>query len=330
MEVTLLVFGASTGTISLSWTEPGHAAGVAPYSYDVRVSTVGQIASDVVFGTSPLLSVFSPSVPPAPGVGGGAAGFVVTGLTQGGTYFFAIREKDSTTFKGSWLRTTVPARNVNNFAVATSTNQPPAAGAVSTVYQSSVTATWAVSPGATDYVLVASTNSINPPVLIAASSTTLSSTATVAGLAPNTTYFLFVASCNSGCSSYTALGSTITLAAPAISLSTQSVSSATVSLVWNPNGDPLGTFTLVQQSTDGVSFATVATSTIPAASLAGLTGGVTYYFQVIAVNGSGVAAAPSNVVMILTPTGPTPSTPTGLSAGNGLLNAALTWSRAQC
>ena len=58
------------------------------------------------------------------------------------------------------------------------------------------------------------------------------STATVSGLAPNTTYFLFVNACASdGCSSYTALGSTITLAnAPALPSTFSNVSPASLTV----------------------------------------------------------------------------------------------------
>ena len=318
--------GASTGTISLSWTEPFHAAGVAPYSYDVRASSVTQIADDTAFSTAPLLSAVSPSVPPAPGAGGGAAGFVVTGLTGNVTYFFAIREKDSTTFHGSWIRTLAPPRNVNNFAIATSSRPvAPAGGSVLSATTDTITAAWTVSASATDYLLVASTSSANPPTLIASSSSTLSSTATVSGLGPNTSYFLFVTACGAGCSPYALIASTFTLANPAVGLSTTSFSSSTLSLAWNPNGDPLGTAFLVMQSTDGVTYANVQTSTVPAASVTGLTGGGTYYFEAIAVNGSGIQAAPSNVLVVVTPSGPVPSTPAGLAATAGLLSVSLTW-----
>src|SRR6185312_11036367 len=253
--------GASTGTISLSWTEPFHTVGTPPYSYDVRVSTVGQISNDVVFSTSPLLSVFSTSVPPSPGAGGGAAGFVVTGLTPSVTYFFAIRENDSTTFRDSWNRSTSPPINVNNFAVATDTRPAaPAGGGATDVEISSITATWAVASGATDYLFVVSTSAANPPASIAASSSTVASTATVFGLNPNTTYFLFASACSNGCSPYASFGSTITLAEPAVGLSTTAISSSTVSLAWGSNGDPAGTRYLVLQSPDGVSFSSVTAS----------------------------------------------------------------------
>lgn len=318
--------GSSTGTISLSWTEPFRTAGVGPFLYDVRASSVSQISNDAAFGAASLLSAFSPSVAPAPGAGGGAAGFVVTGLTPSVTYFFAIREKDSTSFQGAWNRTLAPPRNASNFAVATDSRPvSPAGGGAIDVEISSLTATWAVSPGATDYLFVVSTNAASPPAPIAASSSTVASTATVFGLAPNTTYFLFASACSGGCSAYAPLGSTITLAEPAVGLSTTSFSSSTLSLAWDPNGDPPGTAFLVLKSTDGVSYATAAAASSPAASVAGLTGGGTYYFEVVAVNGAGIAAAPSNVLQLVTPAGPVPSAPTGVAASAGLLSVSLTW-----
>lgn len=318
--------GSSTGSITLSWTEPYHPGGVAPYSYDVRVSSLAQISNQAAFNVALPLSAFSSSAIPAPGAGGGAAGFVVDGLTPDVTYYFAIQEKDNAALKGTWLRSTFPARNLNNFAVATSTRpNPPAAGGAIAVFSSSITANWGVSPGATDYVLVASTVSANPPVSIAGSSTTASSTATVSGLGPDATYFLFVSACNGGCSAFTALGSTITLAVPDVALSTTALSSSTVSLAWNGNGNPAATVQRIERSTDNATFTTAAVTAGSGGALAGLTGGSTYYFRVIAVNGAGVAAAPSNTITVVTPTGPTPSAPSGLTADAGLLKVTLSW-----
>jgi hypothetical protein len=316
------VSGASSGTIALSWTEPYHSAGVAPYSYDVRASTVAQIVSDVAFSTNSLLSAFSPSVIPSPGTGGGAAGFIVSGLTPNVTYYFAMREKDSTTFTGSWSRTLAPARNVNNFAVATASAPAPSAGALQSVWISSLTAAWSVVPGATDYFLVASTSPTNPPTSVAASSMTASSTGTLTGLGANTTYFLFVAACANGCSGYAAFASTVTLAAPAVALSSSAISTGTVTLSWGANGDPAGTLFRVQQSTDGVSYASVASSTQTSVVVGGLSGSSTYYFDVIAFNSAGTPAPASSTATVVTLPGP-PSAP-GVNGAPSVFVSSLT------
>ncbi len=315
----------STGTINLTWTEPYRSGGglTPPYSYDIRVSTVGQIANDAVFSTSPVLSTFSPSVPPSPGTGGGVAAFNVNGLTGGVTYYFAIHEKDSAGHVDVWSRTLAPPVNVNNFVVALSMTPSPAGGSITGVSTAAATATWAVVADATDYMLIASTKAVNPPLLIAGSSTTLSSTATVSGLNANTTYFLFVTACGPGCSAYDALGSTVTLAAPAVSLSTTAVSSGTVSLAWLPNGNPSNTTYLVEVSTDGVSFSTAAPSLTTSTVVGGLSGATTYYFAVVAQNFAGVSAATSNVVAVETVL-PSPSNGTVQSVTVSSITAAWT------
>lgn len=317
--------GASPGAVGLSWTEPFHPAGAAPFSYDVRVSTLTQIPNDAAFDAAAPLSAFSASAPPVPGAGGGAAGFVVAGLARNVTYYFAIREKDSVSLHGVWLRALSPPRNVDNFVLLSSSQPPPAGGAALTVAVSSLTAAWATASGATSYALVASTLATSPPTAVAASSTTAASTATLAGLEPNTTYFLFVSACGHGCSAFAGLGSTTTLAEAPTALSTTSVSSSTVDLVWSPGANPSGTPFRVQRGVDGVNFATALVSTQPAAEIAGLAGGGTYYFRVAALNGAGQESAPSNVVSLITPAGPVPSAPGGLSAQGGLLSAALSW-----
>lgn len=321
-----LTASAGPGSVSLSWTEPYHTAGTAPFTYDVRVSTVGQISDDISFSTSPLLSVFSPSLPPTPGAGGGSAGFVAAGLTSGVTYYFAIREKDSTTLFGPWKRSVAQTLNVNNFATPYSGVPPqPGTGAITFVGITSATADWGATLGTTNYTLLLSTNSGNPAAPVSASSTTAGSTATVTGLIANTTYFFFATACDLGCSLETPVGSTITLAAPATSLSTTSVSSSTVDLSWAAPGDPAGTKFYVDISSDGVSFSSTTTSTTLGTEVGGLTGGVTYYFEVVAVNGAGTPTVPSNIVRVLTPAGPAPSTPTGLTALAGMLRVSVSW-----
>ncbi|MDE2489214.1 MAG: hypothetical protein KGM24_00090 [Elusimicrobia bacterium] len=314
--------GTSTGSINLSWTEPHHFSGTAPFTYDVRASSVAQINNTADFTAAASLSTFSPSSPPTPGSGGGAAGFVVDGLQQGVTYYFAIRENDSGGLHGVWLRSATI--NVDNFAVATSTRPPPpASGAVTAVGLTSATAAWAPAAGATDYLLIAATDA--GLTSVAASSSTVLTTATVSGLSPNTTYWLAASACGDGCSAYAAVGSTVTLAASAVSLSTTAVSSTTVDLAWGAGGNPSGTLYRVLSSTDGVAYSPAASATIPSASVVGLTGGGTYYFEVVAVNAAGLAAAASPPLSVVTPTGPVPSTPTGFAAAAGLLRVALSW-----
>src|SRR5262245_46631171 len=59
--------GSLSGTINLVWTEPRRAGTSAPYSYDIRVSTTGQIPDHAAFLAAKPLSDFSPTAPPLPG-----------------------------------------------------------------------------------------------------------------------------------------------------------------------------------------------------------------------------------------------------------------------
>lgn len=100
--------GATVGSINVTWTEPGGNGIVLPTAYDMRVSTLGNITSDAQFDAALPLSAFSVSPLPAPGPGGGAAGMVVSGLEPGVTYYFGLREFDSTgptALRSTWLRT---------------------------------------------------------------------------------------------------------------------------------------------------------------------------------------------------------------------------------
>ena len=155
--------------------------------------------------------------------------------------------------------------------------------------------------------MVASTTSTNPPVtLIAASTSTALSTATVSGLVPNTTYFLFVNACASGvCSSYTALGSTITLAnAPALPGTFSNVSPIGLTVNFGANGNPAGTSYTVQISTNPT-FSPILNSSITVLTLASFTGLVpntTYYLQARATNFAGTPSAFTNLGSTVTVT----------------------------
>ncbi len=214
--------------------------------------------------------------------------------------------------------------NISSFVLKpTPAPLPPTGGSIVAVFATSATATWAPSLGASSYLMIASTQASFVPVF--ASSSTAASTGTVSGLDPNTTYFFEVDACALFCSSFISLGSTITAAAPALSLSTTGVSSSTIFLAWNPNGNPPNTRYVVQSSTDNLTFLSVATVTTTTAGLLNVLNDTTYYLKVVALNHVGTPAAPSNLLTVRTPIGPIPFAPTGVSATAILLGAAVTW-----
>ena len=87
--------GSLAGEINLAWTEPTRSNATAPYSYDLRVSTLAIIANNAQFLAAKPLSAFSSTPLIAPGPGRGQAAIVITGLQPGVVHYFALRERDA-------------------------------------------------------------------------------------------------------------------------------------------------------------------------------------------------------------------------------------------
>jgi len=341
-EVVLTTTTSGANTIRSGWSQL-HAfprtvtdltplVDIAPSSATLRWSTPGYDGNDgtLQIGSTYFIRVASYTVPNTFSdhrlanisfstfgvVPGELVSIGLLGLTPGTTYWARLWTTDGDSDLSY-------ASNITSFTMVPLPGAPTGVSIVA-VNISSVTANWAQSSGASAYVLIASTASGLSPVY--ASSSTAASTATVSGLDPNTTYFLAASACNTLCSSFTPLGSTITLAAPALSLSTTSVSTTTFSMAWSANGNPAGTSFNVRGSTDNVTFTSFAVVTTTGASFSGLTGGTTFYLRVIAFNHAGIAASPSELLTLRLPIAPVPSAPSGFSATAMLLGVRLAWS----
>ena len=204
--------------------------------------------------------------------------------------------------------------------------ESPVAGTILAASTSTITAGWDLSTGATSYTLVASTESANPPSSVAVSVSTAFSTATVSGLIPNTTYFLFVNACASGvCSSYTAIGSTITLAnAPALPSTFSNVNPTGLTVSFGSNGNSAGTSYTVQISTDPT-FVSIVNSSITyltSASFTDLAPNTTYYLQALATNFAGTPSAFTNLGSTVTATIEPPAFGVILAASTSTITAA--------
>ena len=118
LDLAASTAGANAGIINLAWTEPGFKGTSGQRSYDIRVSTAGEIASDFDFASAARLSSFVNVPLPQPGQGGARVQLAVSGLQPGVTSYFAIREYDSSSppIVGSWTQDLGLGVNVNNAA----------------------------------------------------------------------------------------------------------------------------------------------------------------------------------------------------------------------
>ncbi|MBI2362569.1 MAG: hypothetical protein HYV15_04220, partial [Elusimicrobia bacterium] len=110
----------AAGSVDLTWTAPFRVLPAGPERYAVRVSTLGQIASDAQFAAAQPLSAFSGSPVFAPSTGSYKETLTITGLALFTTYYFAVRVEDSSApvaNAGKWLREPLLARNTANFTV---------------------------------------------------------------------------------------------------------------------------------------------------------------------------------------------------------------------
>ncbi len=285
--------GVAISSVSLQWTTPGYDGHDGTLqvgsTYFIRVAS---FTTPDTFSDHRLANISFSTNGVIPGQ---VASLTLLGLLPSTTYWARVWTTDGDS-------DVAYASNISTIVMLPIPAPPaPAAGTVLAVNISSISANWATSVGANSYLMVASTGAGLSPVF--ASSSTLASTATVAGLDPNTTFYLGVAACNPVCSAFTSLGSTLTLAAPALSLSTTSASSTTITLAWSANGNPAGTRFVVRNSTDNITFVSAATVTTPSAFLTGLITGTTYFLEIVALNAADVAAAPSNRIGVRTPDG---------------------------
>jgi hypothetical protein len=283
----LTAFAASTGVIAWRWSASQGAT-----SYQLFSSTGGA-------GQSPVL-------------GASATYYLAAGLPANTTASYLIRAQSCAGSADSAL-----------VSLATLSLSPgPIAAPFRSATPGSVTAAWTTLAGrpqaqsAEGYELDASTAADFSGVVFASSTASaFASTLTVSGLSPNTTYFLRVASLNwSGdLSSFTALGSTATLATPPVTLPVSYLSlyesSATLAWAALPASPPEASsrtsegFVLEASSTGfgaltpgGLVFSSsTASPLVSTLTVAGLDlGATTWYFRVGSLNWSG---APSYTLL---------------------------------
>jgi hypothetical protein len=235
---------------------------------------------------------------------GAAPAATLTGLGANTTYFVFVDARN-------W------SRSSSGYAALGATctlASPPAAAAVTfvAVATEQVTASWLANGNPLDittYTVVLSTgaafpNTYSGNVALATAPVGALPTATFTGLSVDATYYLFAAAQNwdNSRSPYSALGSTITLAAPPASAASTftAVFGTSMTVAWLANGNPVDVTTYTVVLSTGAAFpnsysgnvlrSTVPLGAAPSASVTGLNANTTYFLFVDARNWSNASS----------------------------------------
>jgi uncharacterized repeat protein (TIGR01451 family) len=246
----------------------------------------------------------------------GETGFTVERSSDGGATFAAVGTTGEgvTTFSDTGLTPATPyvyeviatsgGNNSPASMEASATTLPAALSATvasATVTGTTATISWSAVAGATSYLVERSPDGNTAWTSVG---TTANTSLQDASLANATSYFYRVTASNSAVTAPPSNVVTITTVPAAPTLAATTASDSQIDLSWNDVTGETGF--IVQQSADGTSGWTQVgttpqgTTTLP---VAGLTGGTTYHFRVLAT-GAGGDSAPSNVVNPVTTAAP--------------------------
>lgn len=263
----------SSRTVQLDWPDFGAGPGTL---YRVSIST----------GTDPLNPLAGQAVTSSDTYN---AYVSTTGLLAGTSYYFRAEAVNN--------------NGVHTGYAAAASTKTLAAGALAAplvgdldLYSSSITAHWALTNGATGYLLAASRNSNNPPVNIIASSGTIAIFASVEVLTADTSYYLFVrANGPDTVSPWSDYPPAYTMLAYApVFASIANVEANTARFSWSENGNLPGTKYRVLVSTaadplfPGDAVVTASDTYNISLTTASLSPNTTYYFRVAGLNKAGV------------------------------------------
>ena len=132
--------GIKESEIRLNWTSVGENNLVGQATrYIIKVSSVSNIENDTDFDNALDLTQLINITIPTPKPSGSKEILIVSGLTPGVTYYFAIKAENSSGLRGSWSRINV---NQQNFAVAFDEIPPDVSNLQAIASNKEVTLSW--------------------------------------------------------------------------------------------------------------------------------------------------------------------------------------------
>lgn len=267
--------GVSQTGATVSWSASGNPAGTV---YQLERATAA--AYGVAFA-------------------GAATSYLDAALASDATYYYRVRALNGDAVATAYASTLT----VVTPPFAPSAPGAPAGAALGT---SSVSWTWALSPGATAYFLYRASD-------LASLGSAAAGAFTQTGLSANTAYGLRVAGRNAGgTSALSASATAYTLAAAPTGAAAASITSTTLVASWALAGNPAGTAAVLERSVDALAYSTAASGAITSYFDSGLAGCTTYYYRVRNANGDGVPTAYASFSAVTANTLPGP--PNGLNA----------------
>ena len=241
---------------------------------------------------------------------------VITGLTDGTTYYFVVTS----------VNNSGESQYSNEMSVMPQMSLPSApTNLIATPSSGQVTLTWSPVSGVTGYKVYKSTSS-NISSFTLVNSTTITSY-TVPGLTNGTTYYFVVTAVNSAGQSnasneaYATPAAPLTAPAPPTGL-VANAGNTQVSLTWNASAGATS-YEVYEATTNGGPYSSVNVTSNTNYTVTGLTNGTTYYFVVRAINSVGTSS--NSTQANATPAVPPPSAPTGVAASGGNGQVQINW-----
>ncbi len=350
--LTQSVTGLSPGTTYYYRLKASNAGGVSGNSNSITVTTVVATppAPVATKGTNILQTSFTANwdssagatayfldvstdtnfISIVPGYGNLNAGDVnawnVVGVAGGTKYFYRVR--------GGNVGGTSGSSNVISLITVVATPLPPVATPGTAVTQTSLTANWNPSAGATTYFLDVASDTSFTAILPAYNNLNAGNllSQSVTGLAPGTKYYYRVRGSNVGGTSGSSniVSVTTVVAAPPAPVATaaSSVGQTTFTAAWNAAAGATTYFVDVAADTGFASllpgFNNLNAGNVLTQNVGGLSPGTKYFYRVRAGNPGGTSSS-SNVVSVITVVA-APSAPLAAAASNILQTSfAANW-----